>query len=200
MKKTLLIAIIGITFLSCSEEDARNSTLSIVNEQLESTDGTTDVSTDSSADDSIKIDTEYLANKLNPIREYVADLDKINEWPLVTDRVLQLNEIEMVASYFVVRGELTKIEIDNLNLSKPSKFSCYFRDKQLLYVHESKIEELGDDGLVKHETESYFEDGILIRSIDSQDCGAPFNQEYRDDEQERIFNDLEIIKSAYQKM
>ena len=90
------------------------------------------------------------------------------------------------------------------------------KNDSLLFVYEKVIKynrpiyhdsiamrEMGDNEVFDFdesliiETESYFENGKLIRSLDNQDCGAPYNEEYRNEERKRIFKEFKELKNVY---
>lgn len=185
----LLITLCILLLLSCSTDHSIQVRIDNNSEKLMT----------SSVDDSTSTYQEYLGEKLDPIREYVARVDSIsmNDWSLVMSKDIVLNDEKYVATFHVWNDEIKKIELIKQNTLSNEKTLYYLKNDELMYVSERSMEDLGEDGLQLLKNKSFFENGVLIRSMNNQDCGAPFNQQYRDEEQKRILGDLEIIRELY---
>ena len=179
------IIVFGLFLLGCSANNVNAETSSEAEKNIEQT------------EDSTEVYQEYLAEKLNPIREYVSHLDSISEWPLMQSVQLELNGQMVTAEYFLKMSDLLKIKVISQDVTSQGEYTYYFKDNKIEYAYEKGMEEMGEDGLVLVKNESFFEDGMLIRSLNNQDCGSPFNQEYRDAEQVRIMQDVNRIKAAF---
>ncbi|MDG1334139.1 MAG: hypothetical protein P8P74_17535 [Crocinitomicaceae bacterium] len=151
-------------------------------------------------DDSTEVYQEYLGEKLDPIRKFVAEVDLIfsGDWSLVMNKSLELDSQDVTATIYVWNNVLIKIRVVNNEATANGESYYYFKNNEIVYVSEQSMEELGDDGLLLFKNKSFFENGTLIRSINNQDCGSPFNQEYRDAEQKRIMSDLDLIRAAFE--
>lgn len=140
--------------------------------------------------------TEYLAEKLIPIRTYVAHIDSINEWSLVLPKDLDQTPMKGKVTFFVWNNEILKIITNQSNKNSNKSSRYYIKNRQLIFVHE-KIMDLKNE--TELETESYYENEKLIRSLDNQDCGAPYNDEYHLMEQKRIEMDMKKLMKLYIK-
>ena len=182
----LLIAA-SLISLSCSGNTTQNvSSTDIIDQLILDVDSTKQV-----------VDSEYLSEKLNPIREYVAKIDSIplGKWSLVRSVQFELNKSNVEATYHVWNSEIQKIVVVGKNGSHPNLATYYLKDRAIVYSFEKEWIASDDEDIL--ETESYFENEVLIRSLDNQDCGAPYSLDYRESEQERIFEDLKVIHEAY---
>lgn len=192
MKKLIYIfPISGLLLLACS-----------ANQKIESEIETSPTIEEISAvDDSTEVYQEYLGEKLNPIRKYVAEVDAVDfdDWSLVTDKSLELNSEQVVASIYVWNSTLKKIKVINQDPKSQGESNYYFKNNELVYVSEQSMKELGGDGILLFKNKSYFENETLIRSLNNQDCGSPYNEEYRVEEYKRIMADLDIIRAAFEQ-
>jgi hypothetical protein len=161
-------------------------------------------------------DSEYMIEKLKPIIEYVYKIDSIKEWSLVIKKDIFLTTEGGEATFYNWNGKLKKVKTTEYGETFQKHSKYYLKNDTLLFVYEKVIKykrpiyhdstsmiEMGDNEVFDFdesliiETESYFEKGILIRSLDNQDCGAPYNQDYRNDECKRIFKEFKELKNVY---
>ncbi len=169
--------------------------------------------------DKTKEDTyeEFMVERLDPIRAYVKSLDNPNrEWSLVLKKETHFSSEGGEAIFYNWNGKLQKVEAISFGEMGQVNAKYYLKNDTLVFVYEKvlqynrpiyqdekRMKDLGDTeffDLEKSEvieTESYFENGKLIRSIDNQDCRAPYNQEYRDMEQKRLHKEFKRLKAAY---
>lgn len=198
MKK--LFAYIGTCLLLISCSGQQNTSESSISKIEDSTEVAIQIKDSSETviqpEDSTYVYEEYLAEKLYPIRDYVEKVDDISysDWSLVLDRSFELNSEAVTATYFFWNEAMKKITLKFQDPAKKAESTYYFKAEELVFTLEQSLEEMGMDGSVLVINQSYFENGTLIRSINNQDCGAPFNEEYLKDEQKRILNDLEVIR------
>jgi hypothetical protein len=160
--------------------------------------------------------SEYMFEKLNPIRTYVKKIDSIKEWTLVIKKDIYLTTEGGEVIFYNWNGKLKKVKTTEYGETFQKHSKYYLNNDTLLFVYEkvikynrpiyhdsTSIKELGDNEVFDFdesliiETESYFENGKLIRSLDNQDCGAPYNEEYRNDERKRIFKEFKELKNVY---
>jgi hypothetical protein len=161
-------------------------------------------------------DSEYMIEKLNPIRAYVKKIDSLKEWSLVIKKDIYLTTEGGEAIFYNWNGELKKVKTTEYGETFQKHSKYYLKNDSLLFVYEKVIKynrpiyhdsiamrEMGDNEVFDFdesliiETESYFENGKLIRSLDNQDCGAPYNEDYRNDERKRIFKEFKELKNVY---
>lgn len=161
-------------------------------------------------------DSEYMIEKLKPIREYVNKIDSIKEWSLVIKKDIFLTTEGGEATFYNWNGKLKRVKTTEYGETFQKHSKYYLKNDTLLFVYEKVIKynrpiyrdstamrEMGDsevfdfDESLIIETESYFENGILIRSLDNQDCGDPYNEDYRNDERKRIYKEFKELKNVY---
>lgn len=201
---------IKTSFLFCFVIGACNTTIEradVTNEKTEN--GIKDTSI-------VEDESEYMIEKLKPIRDYVNKIDSIKEWSLVLKKDIFLTTEGGEATFFNWNGKLKKVKTTEYGETFQKHSNYYLKNDSLLFVYERVIKynrpfyhdsvamkELGDDEAFDFnkslivETESYFENGKLIRSLDNQDCGAPYNDEYRNEERTRIFKEFKELKDLY---
>ncbi|CAG5080960.1 hypothetical protein [Parvicella tangerina] len=84
----------------------------------------------------------------------------------------------------------------------------YLEEEKLIFVKESDIsyshpfyaeDELGTPEIDTMNNYSYFENDVLFRRIEDGDCGAPFADDYKLAEQERILKQLDKLMVNLEK-
>jgi len=139
---------------------------------------------------------DYLTDKLKPIRDNFNKINSIKEWTSIDKRKLENLPDNGVAEYYYLYGNLQKV-IARYPLSNTSQITeYYFLNGQMSFAIEKSIIEAD-----KSETEvaelitdkNYFINKKLVHKIHSQDCGAPFANDYLIEEQKRITDNFEHI-------
>lgn len=189
------------------------------NTSSDNTKGTIDKSENVSKDTLIvEDDSEYMFEKLNPIRTYVNKIDSIKEWSLVIKKDIYFTTEGGEATFYNWNGKLKKVKTTEYGETFQKHSKYYLKNDTLIFVYEKIIKynrpiyhdstamiELDDNEVFNFdeslilETESYFENGKLIRSLDNQDCGAPYNEDYRNEERLRIFKEFKELKNVYNR-
>jgi hypothetical protein len=207
---TLKTIIINISFLL-------SLLITACNTANDNTKGTIDKSENESKDTLIvEDDFEYMFEKLNPIRKYVIKIDSLKEWSLVLKRDIYFTAEGGEVTFYNWNGKLKKVITTEYGETFQKHSKYYLKNDTLLFAFEKVIKynrpiyhdsitmrEMGDNEVFDFdesliiETESYFEKGKLIRSLDNQDCGAPYNEEYRNEERKRIFKEFKELKNVY---
>lgn len=160
---------------------------------------------------------EYLSEKLNPIRAFVKKTDRIHEWSLVLKKELNESTEGGEVVFYNWNGKLTKVTSTHYGETYQKLVSYYLRNDSLIFVYEKSIQynrsiyqdsarmrELNDtevfdlDQALIQETESYFEHGQLIRSLNKEDCQAPHTLHYLKEEHARISKQFEILRRIYE--
>jgi hypothetical protein len=158
--------------------------------------------------DTIFTDTtynEYLGKKLKPIRENFKKINEIKEWTAIDNR--KLNEFTEggAATYYFLKDSLLKIVASHFGETGKTIEEYYTQGGKLSFVFEktyhynrpitydsiamkenndTEVFDINKSEIV--EDQSYFENGVLIRQINNQDCGSPFKQPYLQKEQVRL--------------
>lgn len=97
---------------------------------------------------------------------------------------------QSLTEYFLMDGSLSLVRERRLEYNRP----IYWDEEQR---RESEDTEAFDPKKsILFETRTYFIDGDPVHQIDNQDCGAPFNQEYVENEGKRIWDSFsELINT-----
>ncbi|MCU4177860.1 hypothetical protein [Carboxylicivirga sp. N1Y90] len=140
---------------------------------------------------------EYLGEYLNPIRIKVKKIDSISSWTAIDKRGIETDSANGVGEYYFLHGNLKKIVQIQLGKNTRRETEFYLDNDSLFFVFEKLIDSLE----LKKEPEFFepyldsifFRNGELIRIIANMDCGAPFSEDYRLEEQIRLKNELKIL-------
>ena len=156
---------------------------------------------------------EYMGERLKPIRANTTRIDGINEWTAVHKRKLAQTVEGGSAEYYFIKDTLLKITAVQFAETGKSISDFYTRNSELSFVlektykynrpitwdstamkenHDTEVFD-GDSSEVVVE-ESYFENGVLIRQINNQDCGSPFAADYLKEEQVRLKAEFQKLK------
>lgn len=161
---------------------------------------------------------EYLYETLYPIRVYIAKIDSISNWSDSISKNVFLTTEGGEAVYYFLQDTLAKVEAFLFGEMFQKHLKYYLKSDTLVFAYEKEInynrpifwdsismKEIYDNEAFDFnqsliiETESYFENGDLVRSIDNQDCGAPYNSEYRNMERKRILEEFNELKKLLKK-
>jgi hypothetical protein len=148
---------------------------------------------------------DYLIDRLQPIRGNFKKINSITNWSSIDKKALWETTEGGVAEYYYLHGQLEKIVARHFGETFQQLTEYYLLNGQLSFVFEKSYkynrpiyydttmmrenndtEFFGFDLSVIIEDRSYFENGELIHKLESQDCGAPFADEYLLEEQKRI--------------
>lgn len=171
--------------------------------------------------DSLNGDTvfeEYLGERLKPIRANFNRINEITEWTSVDKRKLNQSTEGGAATYYFLQDTLLKVVAIHFGETGKSIQEFYTKNGQLSFVFEQQyqynrpmtwdstaMQENNDtetfdiDKSEIIEDRSYFENGILIRQINNQDCGSPFAEDYLKEEQVRLKKEFEKLKERLNK-
>lgn len=159
------------------------------------------------------IDTPYLAERLAPIKRNFLRINRINEWALIKERTLHQTAEGGKATYYFQEDTLLKLMALHYGETGIKKQEFYVDKGQLSFVFEQTInynrsiswdtisnKEFIDsevnvvEKLDTIEDRSYFENGKLIRLLNSQDCGAPFAKEFLLQEESRLKKEFQALQ------
>lgn len=219
MKLVLYMPILlNVFFVSCS---SGNQESNIKNETAIAT-------ADSVSDeyDSLKESTatedipanEYMAERLKPSRANFKKINSISNWRSVEVKELRETTEGGEARFYTNNGDLQKIVVRQFGETFQKQTEYYLLDGKISFVIEtshkynrpiyydsSAMKANGDDetfNLTKAkiiEDRSYFEDGKLLHQLSNQDCGAPFEEEYLQQEQKRILTNFRNVIALVKK-
>lgn len=158
---------------------------------------------------------EYMSQELSAIRKEFSEITRFKDWE--SKEEIELNEsteggfvtiykdesgtrkmvhrefgemYQSLREYYLSEGELIFVLEKILQYNRP------------IYYDEQAMKENNDnqafDPLLSefHEYRSYFIDGKLVHQLDNHDCGAPFNQEYLENENKRIWDNFNNLLDA----
>lgn len=123
--------------------------------------------------------------RLAPIRENVDRIRQIEAWTSIVRRDLGEPAEGATAIYYFLNDSLLKIVVTQPGETSRVLQEFYTKDRELSFVLERTA--IGDTGHSETmEDQHFFEEGVLVRQIGNQDCGAPFTTEYLKMEQDRL--------------
>ena len=156
---------------------------------------------------------EYMGERLKPIRANTTRIDGINRWTAVDKRTLDQTAEGGSAEYYFIKDTLLKITAVQFAETGKITSAIYTRNSELSFVVEKTVKYnrpiTWDSTSMKesHDTEvfdgdssevivdeSYFENGVLIRQINNQDCGSPFAEDYLKEEQVRLQAEFQKLR------
>ena len=171
--------------------------------------------------DSLTSDTvfeEYLGERLKPIRANFKRINEITEWTSVDKRKLNQSTEGGAATYYFLQDTLLKVVAIHFGETGKNIQEFYTKNGQLSFVFEQQyqynrpitwdstaMEKNNDtetfdiDKSEIIEDRSYFENGVLIRQINNQDCGSPFAEDYLKEERVRLKTEFEKLKERLKK-
>jgi hypothetical protein len=151
------------------------------------------------------IDDEWMGESLKPIRAKIRQTNAIKRWTAIDKRARTKTTEGGVAEYYFLHDTLRKVVVLDFGETgkKVSEFltlndSLYFVLEQ---VHSYNRPITWDSIAMKENNDTqvfnpdsseivedrwYFENGVLIKLINSEDCDAPFAREYLEEEQSRL--------------
>lgn len=171
--------------------------------------------------DSLKSDTvfeEYLGDRLNPIRANFNRINEITEWTSVDKRKLNQSTEGGAATYYFLQDTLLKVVAIHFGETGKNIQEFYTKNEQLSFIIEQHYQynrpitwdstamkenndtetfDINESEIIKER--SYFENGVLIRQINNQDCGSPFTEDYLKEEQDRLKREFEQLKELLKK-
>ncbi|HYF30581.1 MAG TPA: hypothetical protein VD993_05650 [Chitinophagaceae bacterium] len=162
---------------------------------------------------------EYLADKLKPIRTNFKRINSISTWAFIDTIELQESAEGGEAVYYYQDGKLQKIITRHFGETSQRLAEYYLLDDRISFVleksyaysrpvyHDSTAMKENNDTATSDmdkseiiEARNYFQNGKLLHQIHSQDCGAPWADEYLREEQSRIVPEFErLLKLAKRK-
>jgi hypothetical protein len=161
---------------------------------------------------------DYLADRLQPIRENFKRINSITSWTLIDKRALRESTEGGAAEYYYLYEQLEKIVALHFGETFQQLTEYYLLNGQLSFVFEKlykynrpiyydleRAKENNDDEAFDFEKSeiieerSYFENGKLIHKIENGDCGAPFADDYLLGEQEKIKTGFEKLIELVKK-
>lgn len=153
--------------------------------------------------------SEYMIKELAPIRKEFALVNAVSDWTTVDEIELHLSSEGGLAKVYKQGQEIRKIAVRNYGEMFQSLDEYYLKDGELIFALERKLAynrpiyydeeamlENNDDQVFDlslselHEDLNYFLYGELVHQLNNHDCGAPFDQEYLNQENERIWADF----------
>jgi hypothetical protein len=171
--------------------------------------------------DSLKSDTvyeEYLGERLKPISANFNRINEIKEWTSVDKRKLNQSTEGGAATYYFLKDTLLKVVAIHFGETGKNIQEFYTKNGQLSFAFEQQYQYnrpiTWDSTAMKEnndtetfdinkseiiEDRSYFENGVLIRQINNQDCGSPFAADYLKEEQVRLKAEFEKLKEQLKK-
>lgn len=144
--------------------------------------------------------SEHIARKLKPIRKKLRPLLNRQEWSAIDKRKVETENVMGTAVYFFLNTKLRKIRLLQHTDSTDRFVEYYLDSKNLLFV----FERLTDNYQLKNDPEYYepFEDSLFFESCElisiksNLDCGAPFADDYKKEEQDRLKAEFEKLKKS----
>lgn len=156
--------------------------------------------------------SDYLTDKLKPIRENFKRINSLTNWSAIDSGELWDSSEGGTAKYYYQNSRLEKIVARRYGEGFQLLTEYYLRNGQLSFVFEKRyqynrpyyydteaMERNNDTEAFDFEKStiiedrSYFENGILIHQINNQDCGAPFANDYLHEEQKRLKDEFKLL-------
>jgi hypothetical protein len=155
---------------------------------------------------------EYLITRLKPIRENFKRINSVTQWTFSDTVELwetleggeaeffylndQLERIitrhfgetfQLLKEYYLLNGQLSFVLEKSYKYNRPLFYdSTAMKDNNDNQAFDFEKSEVIED-------RSYFEKGVLIHQINSQDCGSPYTSDYLSEEQKRIKSDFDKL-------
>lgn len=219
--KRFLFLFISLNFVACNTSIQNNTEQTITETKLDTTNEDvvpeTSLPTDSvelkecSHEEDV-INNDYLKEELGSIRQNFKRINSIDKWESISTKELwesteggQVNYYyskqgleKIVARQFGETGQVL-IEYYLLNGKLSFVFQKSYRYNRPLFYDSASMKMNDDDQVFDFELSeiiedrSYFKNGKLLHQINSQDCGAPFSDEYLQDEQKRLKIEFEKL-------
>jgi len=186
MKKYILITL-GLIMVACQTEEKTPPSLleTVSNEPLYQTKYNA-LLLDNSND-------EYMGNILNPIRQKVKRQEE-NNFELDSTWT---SDSKTIKRYQNEMGD-TKITVRSKKPNETRNATYYFHEHQVILVSEKIYETTlkeADEYYEGHTDSLFVQNNKVVRIISTMDCGAPFSQEYRDEETGRLNANLEFLNA-----
>lgn len=151
--------------------------------------------------DSLTTDTtyqEFMGEKLKPIRKKLKPLLNSQKWTSMDKRKIDTKKGNGAAVYFFLDKELRKIRLLESTDSTDRFVEFYLDDNKLFFIferHTNNYELKNDHEFYEpFEDSLFFENDELIRIKSNMDCGAPFAEDYRKEEQIRLKTEFKKLK------
>jgi hypothetical protein len=164
------------------------------------------------------IDNEYLQKELKPIRANFKRINSIRNWTkrdtaelwesleggeaafCYSDNGLEKivtrlfgENYQSLTEYYLLNGQLSFVFEKTYHYNRP----FYYDSTMMKENHDNQIFDFGKSEI--EETRSYFRNGKLLHLINSQDCGAPFADDYLLEEQKVILKEFEKLVGVGKK-
>lgn len=151
-------------------------------------------------------DTNYkkhIEEKLKLIREKLRPLSNRKYWTSMDKRSIVTKNDSGAALYCFLNGQLRKIRFLQ-NTPTSDRFVEYFLENDsLFFVFEQQTDSLefknNPEYYEPFEDSLFFDNGDLIKIKSNMDCGAPYDEDYRTEEQVRIQTEFEKIVNRLKK-
>ena len=144
--------------------------------------GTLHAQESTASDDDYK---EYMAERMQSIRQQAAALDATAYWTQITQRSTEANE----SVTYHQSGNQLKVTL--VGADATTRYYL-FNNALAMVTVTSGIPDPYDGPDFE---EFFFEAGTLFRATHNKDCGAPFSQEYRDSYQETFLTQLDMLRA-----
>jgi hypothetical protein len=214
MKLVLYILIVlNVFFVSCSLGNQESTSI-----KTETAIATTDSVRDkyvsqkeSTATEDLPAN-EYMAEQLKHIRANFRKINSISDWSTVETKELWESTEGGGARFYTNNGALQKVLVRQFGETFQKLTEYYLLDGKLslviekvhqynrpIYYDSSAMRANGDDEAFDFtkaeiiEDRSYFQNGKLLHQLSNQDCGAPFADEYLQQEQKRILTNFQNV-------
>ncbi|MDH4474333.1 MAG: hypothetical protein QE487_17135 [Fluviicola sp.] len=210
MLKTTCLLVLPIAFLFCSCK----SSVNVHHPEPLNKNVDTNLIAESHNETDIPLN-DYMKEELAPIRANFKRINSIKKWSKVVQKdVYQSSEggyvcfyylndkIEKIvernfgetgqaiSEFYILGGELSFVLKRSYNYNRP----IYWDSTQMKESNDTEVFDFEKSEIL--EDRSYFIKGQMVHAIISGDCGAPFNQEFLDQEGKQIiehFNELMML-------
>lgn len=155
---------------------------------------------------------EYLSSDIKPIKENFNRINTKKNWDSIINKDLWLSTEGGYVKFYYDSSLMQKAVVRYYGEMGQRLTEYYFLGKELSFVFEKLynynapmylesefVVKQGNtvffniDSSIIEENRFYFRNKELIRIVSNQDCGAPFAQEFRTSEQQRIEAEIEEI-------
>lgn len=219
--KRFLFLFISLSFVACNTSTQQNAEQTISETQLDSTSEdvvpetplpTDKVELKECSHEEDVINNDYLKEELVSIRQNFKRINSIDKWESISTKELWESTEGGQVNYYYGKQGLEKIVARQFGETGQVLIEYYLLKDKLSFVfqksyrynrplfYDSASMKMNDDNQVFDfelseiiEDRSYFKNGKLLHQINSQDCGAPFSDEYLQDEQKRLMIEFEKL-------
>ncbi|MCB9195291.1 MAG: hypothetical protein H6598_03620 [Flavobacteriales bacterium] len=186
--KYITLALTSVILVACSEETT--------------TENPTEQNASHESVEQIEEVVETVDPRIEAIDQIVDELNQTSQW----DNKKKFEMLESTEGgelkFLYLGDQIAHIKEFHYGEMGRKENKYYLQDGQLVYTIETTYEYNaphymeGEFDITQTDTlvdESYFEEGMLFRRYENQDCGAPFADDYKLEEQKRIQTRLEEL-------